>query len=129
MLADSGIALVESYPEDFSTVSRYFYFVGRSLPINVGPSDMNAFGLMAGTTSRPEGFRAFRYNPFLSKQTLLSPLPTEPNAYGEAINSRGDVLGYSFRACGIERIGVWRGTKFQTYFVEGTPEFPIVSND
>jgi hypothetical protein len=26
-------------------------------------------------------------------------------------------------------LGVWRGTKFHTYFVEGTPEFPTISNN
>jgi hypothetical protein len=29
---------------------------------------------------------------------------------------------------GRERIGVWRGGTFQPYFVEGTPEFPTISN-
>ena len=59
---------------------------------------------------------------------MLDRLPTEPHAWGQAINRHGDVLGYSFVFGGLTRIGVWRGATFQTYFVEGTPEFPTVSN-
>jgi len=45
------------------------------------------------------------------------------------INNHGDVLGYSFEFGGIERIGVWnKSGKFQTYFVQGIPEFPTISN-
>ena len=52
----------------------------------------------------------------------------EPHAWGLGINYRGDVLGYSFVSFSTERIGFWRGTTFHTRFVEGTAEFPTVSN-
>ncbi len=46
------------------------------------------------------------------------------------LNDKGDVLGYSFFFGGTERIGVWDKTgQFKTYFVEGTPEFPTISNN
>ena len=39
------------------------------------------------------------------------------------------MLGYSFVFGGLERIGVWdRDAEFETYFVEGTAQFPTVSN-
>ena len=39
------------------------------------------------------------------------------------------MLGYSFVAGGLERIGVWDSSgNFTTYFVEGTPQFPTISN-
>ena len=45
------------------------------------------------------------------------------------INSRGQVLGYSFVCAGVERVGVWnRRGEFKSFFVEGTEEFPTVSN-
>jgi hypothetical protein len=91
--------------------------------------DINDHGIVSGTSFRSAGDRAFRYHPRSGSITLLEPLPTEPKTWGQAINSRGDVLGYSFSDCGLERVGVWRGTTFHTYFVEGTPEFPTVSND
>ena len=60
---------------------------------------------------------------------LLEPLPTEPDAWTMGINNRDNVLGYSFIGGATERIGVWDAKgKFHTYFVEGTPEFPTVSN-
>jgi hypothetical protein len=131
-LTDSGIALIEWYPEDFSSVNRYLLWRKHVIPLDFGPerggpSDVNNFGIMSGTLFRTDDARAFRG--FLSgAKTLLEPLSTETFSYGLAINNRGDVLGYSFRPCGLERIGVWRGTRFYTYFVQGTPDFPIVSN-
>jgi len=45
------------------------------------------------------------------------------------VNSRGEVLGYSFVPGALERIGVWDAQgRFHTYFVQGTPEFPTISN-
>src|SRR5262249_27393828 len=73
--------------------------------------------------------RAFRFDPSTGNATLLDPLPTESLSWGIGINSRGDVLGYSFVSAGLERIGVWdRGGNFTTYFVEGTVQFPTISN-
>lgn len=46
-----------------------------------------------------------------------------------ALHKRGEVLGYSFIGGGQEHIGVWdRKGKFKTYFTEGVPDFPTVSN-
>ena len=63
-----------------------------------------------------------------ARKQILDPLPTEPLSWGQAINTRGDVLGYSFVPGGRERIGYWRDTTFVTSFVEGTPQYPTVSN-
>ena len=60
--------------------------------------------------------------------TTLDPVEGDPQSWGQDVNPRGDVLGYSFTGGGLERIGVWRHQTFQTYFVEGTAEFPTVSN-
>ena len=39
------------------------------------------------------------------------------------------MLGYSFIFSTIERIGKWnRRNQFETSFIEGTPEFPTISN-
>jgi hypothetical protein len=58
---------------------------------------------------------------------VLDPVAGNRDSWGQGINRRGDVLGYSWGA-GPERIGVWRGTAFETWFVEGTPAFPTISN-
>ena len=45
---------------------------------------------------------------------LLAPRPTELYSWGQGINSRGDVLGYSFNTGAVgtlQAIGVWRGSK------------------
>ena len=40
------------------------------------------------------------------------------------------MLGYSFICSETERVGVWdRRGEFQTWFVEGTDEFPTISNE
>jgi hypothetical protein len=59
---------------------------------------------------------------------LLDPLSTEQDSWGMAINSRGEVLGYSFISGGRERIGSWRRREFRVSFTEGTQRFPTVSN-
>jgi hypothetical protein len=67
---------------------------------------------------------------------LLNPFagdPTETLAWGQAINQRGDVLGYSFTS-GVrpfhERIGVWDSNgDFQTYFVENVSSNRLLFND
>ncbi len=132
LLTNSGIALVDSFDSDFN-LSQYLTRGGNVTPLDFGAEpadqfDINDRGLISGTSFRQGGARAFRYDPYSGSLTLLDPLPTEPDSWGQAINSRGDVLGYSFVGGGLERIGVWRGTKFHTYFVEGTPEFPTISN-
>jgi hypothetical protein len=53
----------------------------------------------------------------------------DPHSWGQALNRHGEVLGYSFIFDGIERIGKWdRRDRFQVSFIEGTPEFPTISN-
>ena len=131
-LTNSGIALVESLDPNFNG-SYYLTKHDHVTPLNFGPDparhfDINDRGIISGTSSRPEGDRAFRYDPSSGNFTVLEPLPTELESRGQAINNRGDVLGYSFVFDGLERIGVWRGTEFRTYFVEGTPEVPTLSN-
>jgi hypothetical protein len=132
LLTDSSIAFVESFDSSFN-LSQYLTRRGDVTPLDFGPDfasnfDINNRGIISGTSFRPDGGRAFRYDPFSGTLTLLNPLPTEPESWGLAINNRGHVLGYSFVPGALERIGVWRGTEFHTYFVEGTPEFPTVSN-
>src|SRR5262249_14941706 len=101
-----------------------------SLGTTVGKRSLNNQGIIAGTSGDPfVDARAFRFDPGTGNATLLDPLPTESLSWGIGINSRGDVLGYSFVSAGLERIGVWdRGGNFTTYFVEGTVQFPTISN-
>lgn len=136
-LNEPGTALLMSFDENFNlTLALYD---GRQVtPLNFGPQisfafflSMNNQGIISGTTSiEGVGDRGFRFDPNASEATLLNPLPTEPDSWALGINNHGDVLGYSFIASGTERIGVWDAKgKFQTYFVEGTSEFPTISND
>ncbi|CAB3799349.1 hypothetical protein LMG28614_04946 [Paraburkholderia ultramafica] len=135
-LNDPGTALVAS-----SNASGQLHFVlyshGRATPLDFGPTvtnpdprGMNNQGIIAGIENKPlNAPRGFRFDPRTREATLLTPLPTEPDAWGLGINDRGDVLGYSFVGGGRERVGVWdRDAQFNTYFVEGTPEFPTISN-
>lgn len=132
-LTDSGIALVFSRSADaFSLYLRRPN--GAVTPLDFGASDaffvdINGQGVASGTTfpSAIGAYRALRLRPPASL-TLLDPLPTEHDAWGLGINARNDVLGYSFVFGSTERIGFWHGSTFHTRFVEGTPEFPTVSN-
>jgi hypothetical protein len=118
LLSNSGFAFVESFDAN-SNVTYYLTRRGQVTPLNFGPDradqfDLNDLGIVSGTSDRPGNGRAFRYNPFAGRFTLLDPLPTESDSWGQAINNRGDVLGYSFIPGALERIGVWRGTEFHT---------------
>jgi len=135
-LNDQGTALVES---DDALDRRTFllYSKGQTTPLNFGPTitspaatGMNNQGIISGIgLNQFDELRGFRFDPRTGETTVLNPLPTEPRALGLGINNRGDVLGYSFVSNRLERIGVWnRKGEFQTYFVEGTPEFPTISN-
>jgi len=133
-LSDSGIALVESDPVE-GTPTFYLYNRGTVTPLNLGTRqvgflDVNDYGLVAGTYffPGPNNDRAFRFRPPSGPARLLEPTPPTPDSWGMAINNGGDVLGYSFVGGGVERIGRWHGDKFRTWFVEGTPEVPTVSN-
>ena len=132
-LSDTGIALVESVDATGRT-SFYLLMFGRTVPLNLGtvqPRDLDVSntGLVSGTTGGiSNNDRAFRFRPPSGPQQILDPLPTEPLSWGQAINTRGDVLGYSFVSGGRERIGYWRDTTFVTSFVQGTPQYPTISN-
>jgi hypothetical protein len=133
-ITDSGIALVES--SDATKTTFYLYKRCKITPLDVGPNQVaitgvNNRGLISGIAFNlvEDNDRAFRFNPFTKDTMILNPLPTEPESWGLSINNKGEVLGYSFVAGGLERIGVWKKSgEFSTYFVEGTPEFPTISN-
>jgi hypothetical protein len=133
---DPGVALIFSQDENFNG-KLALYKNGEVTPLDVGPDipfasslSMNNQGIISGTTFIDGlGSRGFRFDSHTNVVMLLEPLPTEPDSWAMGINNRGDVLGYSFVGGGIERIGVWdKKGVFHTYFVEGTPEFPTVSN-
>jgi hypothetical protein len=133
-LNDSGTALVQSQAaaEPFS-VSYYLYARGRVTPLELGSEqlahlDMNDRLVISGTRVTSSASVAFRFVPPRGPTTLLLPVPPDTRAEGRAINRHGDVLGYSYTGGTIERIGVWRGRKFRTYFIQDTPEFPERSN-
>jgi hypothetical protein len=137
-LNDSGMALVTSYDAAYQP-TFVLYKNGGSTPLDFGPTvtsadflHINNQGIISGTTavlSPSFSYRGFRFDPRSGAATPLNPLPTEPHAWGVGINNRGNVLGWSFVFGALERIGVWdRSGNFKTYFVEGTPEFPTVSN-
>ncbi|SEF78195.1 hypothetical protein [Nitrosomonas ureae] len=136
LLNDPGVAMILSLDENFNE-RLALYKNGEVSPLDFGPdisfttpSGMNNQGIIVGTTFIDGlGFRGFRFDPRTNLTMLLEPLPTEPDSWAMGINNRGNVLGYSFVGGAIERIGVWNAQgKFHTYFVEGTPEFPTISN-
>jgi hypothetical protein len=92
--------------------------------------DINDRGQAAGIDfASPEGNRGFRFDSRIATATILEPVPPDPDSWGQAINKHGEVLGYSFAFNAIERIGKWnRQNEFETFFTEGTPEFPTISN-
>jgi hypothetical protein len=137
-LNDSGMALVTSY-DAFFQPTYVLYKNGQSMTLDFGPTVTNPFrlginnqGIVSGTQGITicDDTTGFRFDTRTGETTLLDPVSTEPAAWGLDINNRGGVLGYSFACGGIERIGVWdRHGEFQTYFVEGIPEFPTISNE
>ena len=137
-LSDSGIAIVSSYDDTFTVTSHALYQRGRLTPLDV-PDYRHIFvndrGTVAGTAINdnpddPESVNtAFRLRPRRPVLEGLSPVAPDPTSWAQGIDARGDVLGYSFVFDGIERIGVWRRDgSFDTYFEQGTPEFPTISN-
>jgi hypothetical protein len=140
-LNDHDAAVVSSF--DASGNQHYvLYSKGQASPINFGPSLTNpspcfTFSGVSRCINNREtiegiegpgifnGARGFRFEPSEGEATILNPYPGDPTetlAWGQAINERGDVLGYSF-TLGVtpyhERIGVWeRNGLFDTYFVE-----------
>jgi hypothetical protein len=130
-ITDSGIALVQSTDSTSLVSSYYLYRPGREISLGFGGSQVgrphvNDLGVTAGTTLTSPA-RAFRFQP-PANMTLLAPVSPDPESWGLAIASNGDVLGYSFDYAGEERIGVWRKAVFQTWFIEATAEYPTISN-
>ena len=131
-LSDAETAVVSSVDENF-VETRYVLRNRRTFPFTLEFSqirDVNDQGVVAGIVSTVEGDRAFRFDSRTQTTDILGPVPPDPNSWGLAINRKGDVLGYSFVFGATERIGKWnRRSEFETFFVEGTPEFPTVSNE
>jgi hypothetical protein len=139
-LNDEGTVLLQS--QSLEGITYAFYKNRKTSLLNV---DLNLVSLdrlhinnnnvFSGTAQvlqgqNPSLNRAFRYNPDTDSTTILNPLSTEANSWGMDLNDKGNVLGYSFNPSSTERIGVWDKTgRFNTYFVEGTPEFPTISNN
>jgi hypothetical protein len=152
-LNDDNVALVES--DDATGLATFvLYYLGKVNVLNFGPTiadplfiKFNGVGhwinderIIAGTnaTGLYSGARGFRFDPRSGMATLLNPFPGDPTetvAWGQGINNRGDVLGYSFVATPgttpyHERIGVWdRNDVFQTYFVETIDSNQLLFNN
>ncbi len=145
-LNDPGTALVESLDAS-GNPTFVLYSKGKATPLNFGPtvtsprffssSSINNEGIIAGTNFLGfNGDRGFRFDPRTGKAMLLNPFPGDPTetlAWGLGINTRGDVLGYSF-TIGVtpyhERIGVWdRKGDFKTYFVAPISSNRLLFND
>ncbi len=146
---DSGTALVES--DDVSGKPTFvLYRNGKASPINFGSNVTNPFftfignsksinnhDIIAGTEGNSlfNGARGFRFDARKGIATLLNPFPgdqTETLSWGQAINERGDVLGYSFVVTPPyhERIGVWsQNGVFQTFLVETESSNRLLFND
>ena len=138
-LNDSGMALVTSYDASFQP-TFVLYKNGQSTPLDFEPTVTDPFflhinnqGIISGTTFIPGlGNRGFRFDPPTGKAALLDPVSPDTQAWGLGINTRGDVLGYSFvfKAPYHERIGVWdRNGDFKTYFDETINTSRLVFND
>lgn len=114
------MVLVESISGE-GVPTHYLYWFGWKKILDFGLSgvfdlDVNALGIVSGSTFVVK-FRAFRHAPWGNTTTLLDPLPTGPHSFGQAIDRFGGVLGYSFVAGALERIGVCDRTGiFTTYF-------------
>lgn len=140
-LNQRGEALVYAVDASYQG-SLWLYRNGRLKEIDFGPQvpsagflHLNDRGEISGTAfgiidaAGRSVARGFRYDTRSGELMLLHPLPTELESWGLGINDRGEVLGYSFVASGVERIGIWdRSGRFSSYFVEGTPEVPTISN-
>lgn len=126
----TGSAVVESTAGADGTNSYYLYRRGRKNVPLPGPATISSLGILGGTQRGVVGSsRAYRFfPPFQSRPTVLGPILGDPESQAQAVNEIGDVLGYSYTASGVERIGFWRGSTFHTLFTEGTAEVPTVSN-
>lgn len=93
-IADSGIALVESIDSTTFASTFYLYKHGAVTPFNLGTGQklflaINNRGSIGGTTTQlgPNNGRAFRFDPRSGVLTLLNPLPSEPESWGQAITA------------------------------------------
>lgn len=129
---DVGAVIVTSTDQN-GRVTLAIYQYGKIRPLDAAHDmarafsfSINNFGTITFTdTGSGPGYRV---DARTGQETVLRPLPGDSAAYALQINDRGDVLGYSFGAA-EERVGVWHPNgNFQTYFVEGTPAFPTISN-
>jgi hypothetical protein len=130
-MSHAETAVVLSFDETFALTTyvrrnrRNFAF-----PLAAQIRDVNDHGVVAGILSTEAGERAYRFDSRTQTTTILEPVAGDPHSWGLGINRQGDVLGYSFTFDGVERIGNWnREEEFETHFVEGTPEFPTISNE
>jgi hypothetical protein len=132
LLSDAETAIVQSF--DAEGVQTDYVFRNGSvypvaLPASANLRDINDKGLLAGILSTASGDRAFRFDSQSQTLTLLEPVAGDPDSWGLGLNHQGEVLGYSFFFSAQERIGKWdKQGQFQTFFIEGTPAFPTVSN-
>jgi hypothetical protein len=140
-LNDHDAAVITSYDASFNQ-TYVLYSEGKATPIGFSPSLTNPIpcltysGISRCLNNREiiegiegpgpfNGARGFRLDTREGEATILNPYPGDPTetlAWGQAINERGDVLGWSF-TIGItpyhERIGLWeRNGVFDTYLVE-----------
>jgi hypothetical protein len=130
-MSDAETAVVISFDETFAqTIYVRRNQSNLAFPLAAQIRDVNDHGVVAGILSTEAGERAYRFDSRTQTTTILEPVAGDPHSWGLGINRRGDVLGYSFIFDGVERIGNWnRSEEFETHFVEGTPEFPTISND
>jgi hypothetical protein len=133
---DRGTMLLSWYDENY-TYHLDIIRNGIRSPRDFGPDipvagmiDINDKDQISGTTLNQNGkYLGFRYDLNTGKATLLYPQATETDAWAMGINNYGDIVGYSFITNGTERIGVWdKSNRFREYFVEGTDEYPTISN-
>lgn len=128
-LADDRVAAINSFDENFAQTT-YIFDKGAIVPFTLQATieDLNDHGQVTGFVFTPPN-RAYRFDAATGATTILQPIAGDPDSWGMAINKHGQVLGYSFVAGATERIGRWnQAGQFQVSFVEGTPEFPTVSN-
>ena len=74
--------------------------------------------------------RGYRLNAHSGALETINPAyPGDTDVSIQGVNSRSEALGYSYVPYATEHIGIWdRKLRFQTYFTEGTSQFPTVSN-
>jgi uncharacterized membrane protein len=131
MISESGLVIATSFTAAYEQTT-YVWDKGRRTIFTAPGSiaDVNDRGQIAGIIATdPAANRAYRFDTRTATTTILEPVAPDPHSWGQAINRHGEVLGYSFIFNAIERIGKWdRRDRFQVSFIEGTPEFPTISN-